>query len=81
MNDRSVTFVEATTVSVCEAVLLFGFGSVCTALTFAVFVIDPACSGIVMIWIVAVAPLASEPSWQLTVPPASEHEPCVVVDV
>src|SRR5580692_1506342 len=40
----------------------------------------PGCSGIARIVIVAVPRLAIVPNWQVTIPPASEQVPWVVVD-
>ena len=54
--------------------------SVGSATIVAVFEITPGCCGIVRIVIVAVPAFAIVPSKQVTVPPASEHDPCVEVD-
>ena len=46
----------------------------------AVLEITPGCPGIVRTVMVAVPPFAIVPSKHVTLPPASEQEPCVVVD-
>ena len=79
-NDCNLMLVGAVTVSFHVEELFAGFGSVWSAVTVAVFETIPACSGIVRIVTVAVAALAIDPSRQVTVPPASEQVPCVVVE-
>jgi hypothetical protein len=66
-------------VSFCVEVLLAGVGSVWSAETVAVLETNPGVLGSVRIEIVAVPAFAIVPSRQVTVPPASEHEPWVVL--
>ena len=80
MKDCSVILVGYVIVSVCVEVLFAGVGSVWSAVTVAVFETTPGVPGIVRIVIVAVPAFAIVPNKQVTVPPASEQEPCVVVE-
>src|SRR5258706_15414152 len=66
-------------VSVCAEVLLRRLGSVWSALTVAVFTMTPGLPASVRMVTVAVPALAMVPSKQVTVPPASEQVPAVVV--
>jgi hypothetical protein len=66
-------------VSVCVEVLLFGLGSVWSALTVAVLVAVPGAAVRVRMLTVALAAFAIVPSRQVTVPPASEQVPAVVL--
>src|SRR5437016_536795 len=62
---------EAITEVVADAVLLAGFGSASLPLTVAVLVmLPPAAGAVALIVTEAVAPLASEPTAQVTVPEA-----------
>ena len=79
-KDCSVMLVGAVIVSTHVDVLLVRFGSVWSAVTFAVFETTPDAPGSVKMEIVAVPALAMEPSRQVTVPPASEQVPCVVFE-
>lgn len=75
-NDSSLMLVAAVMVSTCVDV----FGVVIwPATTLAVFVAIPGAPARVRIVIVAVPPLAIVPSKQVTVPPASEQVPALVV--
>jgi len=78
-NDCSVILVGAVIVSVCVDVLFAWVGSVWSAVTVAVFETIPDAPGTVKIESVAVVEFAIVPSRHVTVPPASEHEPCVVL--
>ena len=77
-NDCSVILVGAVTVSTWVAMLFRRFESVWSAITVAVLVTTPRVPARVKIEIVAVLPFAMVPSRHVTLPPASEHEPCVV---
>ncbi len=79
-KDCNEIFVGAVTVSIHVDVLFAELGSDWSAFTMAVLENIPGVLGIVRIEIVAVPPLAIEPNRQATVPPASEHDPCVVFD-
>src|SRR5207244_1797661 len=71
---------EAITWVVADAVLLAAFGSGSLPLTVAVLVMVPAVAGAVaLIVIVALAPEASEPTAQVTVPEALVQVPWVEV--
>jgi hypothetical protein len=80
-NVFSVTRVGATTVSDTDDVLFAWFGSVWSGLlTVAEFVMTPALFGVVRMLTVAVPGLVViVPNRHVTVPPASEHEPWVVL--
>src|SRR5579871_126348 len=75
-----VMLVGAVTVSDCVAVLFARFGSVWSAVTVAVFTMTPDWLGMVRIVTVAVPAFAMLPKTQVTVPPASEQEPWLVVE-
>ncbi len=79
-KESSVIFVGAVMVSVCVEELFARLGSVWSAVTVAIFETTPGAPGIVRIVTVTVAALAMVPTWQVTVPPASEHVPWVLVD-
>src|SRR3984885_9754116 len=78
-NDSNLMLVAAVMISVCVEVLLFGLGSVSFALTVAVLVAVPGAPVRVRMVTVAFAALAIVPSEQVTVPPASEQVPAVVL--
>jgi hypothetical protein len=63
--ERSAT---GSTVVVAPAVLLAGLGSLVLEDTVAVLVIGPVTWGVTLIWTLALAPLATDPSGQVTVP-------------
>src|SRR5713226_2629803 len=73
------TFVEEVMVSVCVEKLLRRLGSTWSANTVPVFEMTPGVPASVRMVTVAVPPLAMVPSKQVTVPPASEQVPAVVV--
>ena len=58
------------------AVLLPEVGSLTLDATVAVLVIVPVDCGRPLIWIVALAPLPTVPSWHVTVPLVCEQVPC-----
>ncbi len=70
--ERSAT---GSTVVVALALLFAGVGSATPDETLALFVIEPALCGVTLIWTLALAPFATVPNEQVTVPDACEHEP------
>ena len=75
----TVDVVAAATIVVAEAVLFDRFGSVWSPSTVAWLTIVPGAVGVTWIVTVALAPLASEPRLQVTVPNACEQLPCDAV--
>src|ERR1700689_2513411 len=80
-NDSNLMLVGAVMVSVCVEALLFGLGSVWSALTVAVLVAIPGAAALVRMVTVTLAALAIVPSWQVTVPFASEQVLVGVTDI
>src|SRR5580700_4647479 len=78
-NVSNLMLVGAVMISGHVEVLLFGLGSVWSALTVAVLMAGPGAPATVRMVTVALPRLAIVPSKQVTVPPASEQVPAVVL--